>query len=179
VPADESKLQTVLDKQEIHEALMRYCRGIDRRDVQLVLSAFHEDAMDNHTGVEQAVVERVPKVMEMAESAVKWTSHNICNELIEVDGDVANSESYLIAYHRVEHEGRELDWVLGARYVDRFERRRGSWAIAHRTLVYDWQRLEEVREPPPGLLQTTYFDHAEHGTRSRADFSYTRLHREA
>jgi ketosteroid isomerase-like protein len=169
------KVQQLLDKQEIHEALMRYCRGIDRGDVDLVLSAFHDDAIDNHTGQEERVRERVPRAVGLAQQSTLWTSHNICNELIQVDGDVAHSEAYLVAFHRVEHEGREVDFVLGARYVDRFERRAGEWRIARRTVIHDWQRFDEVRDPPAGLALTGYFDQGQHGTRSRQDFSYQYL----
>lgn len=173
VPGElESRLRILLDKQEIHEALVRYCRGIDRGDPQLVLSAFHEDATDNHTGTELPVAERVPRVLAMATTTVNRTSHHLCNELIEVDGDRASSESYLIAYHRVTRQGRELDWVLGARYVDRFERRGGHWRIQQRTVVYDWQRVDEVRDPPAGFDLGSYFDQAMQGARSPADYSY-------
>lgn len=168
-------LRVVVDRQEINDALMRYCRGIDRLDEQLVLSAFHADAMDNHTGTDLSVVERVPKVLAKASTAVQWTSHNLCNVLIELDGDIANSESYLIAYHRIENEGRDLDWILGARYVDRFERRDSSWRIAHRTVIYDWDRFDEVGERPFGLAEATFADGAEQARRSTADFSYRRL----
>lgn len=171
----ESRLQTLLAKQEIHDALMRYCRGIDRGDESLVLSAFHEDALDNHVGVEELAFERFPKSVALAKRTIKWTSHNICNELIQVRGDVAHSESYLIAYHRIEHEGRDVDWILGARYVDRFERRDGSWRIAHRTVVFDWQRFDDVNDPPAGIVQVTSFDQSERGVRSPADFSYRQL----
>jgi SnoaL-like domain len=172
----ESRLETLWAKQEIHEALMRYCRGIDRGDESLVLSAFHEDAWDNHFGEEELAFERFPKSVALAKSTTKWTSHNICNELIEVHGDVAHGESYLIAYHRIEHEGRDLDWILGARYVDRFEKRNGSWRIAHRTVVFDWQRFEDVNDPPAGISQVRSFDRAQRGLRSLADFSYRHLH---
>jgi len=155
---------------------MRYCRGIDRADEDLVLSAFHDDALDNHVGVEEAAVERFPISIRAAKRTLKWTSHNICNQLIQVDGDVAYSEAYLIAYHRLEHEGRDFDWILGARYVDRFEHRNGSWRIAHRTVVFDWQRFDEVHSPPAGVSQTGHFDRAEHGLRTSRDFSYRYLH---
>ncbi len=172
----EGMLRILVDKQEIHEALMRYCRGVDRGDERLTLSAFHEGARDNHHGVEELASERFAMRTPPAKRTIKAISHNICNELIQVDGDVAHSESYFIAYHRIEHEGRELDWILGARYVDRFERRNGSWRIAHRTVVFDWQRFDDVSDPPEGLQQVTAFDRAEHGTRTSADFSYRYLH---
>jgi ketosteroid isomerase-like protein len=173
----EAGVRALLDKQEIHDALLRYCRGIDRADADLVLSAFHDDAMDDHVGVDQAVAERVPRVVENSKTAVRWTSHNLCNVLIELDGDVANSESYLIAYHRIAHDGRDLDWVLGARYVDRFERRAGAWRIAHRTVVYDWERFDEVVDAPDGVPQASFTDDARHGIRTTEDYSYSRLSR--
>lgn len=164
-------LAVVVAKQEIHAALTRYCRGIDRRDVALVLSAFHPDAVDNHTGPVEPVAERFARVLS-APTAVKGTSHNLTNVSIEVDGDVAHSESYLLAYHRVEEAGAELDWLLGARYVDRFERRAGRWLIAHRTVVFDFDRFDPVPPRPAGNAQAHYFDDAEHGSQSTADFSY-------
>jgi hypothetical protein len=92
--------------------------------------------------------------------------------LIEVDGDVARSESYLVAYHRVEHDGREFDSLLGARYVDRFERRSGEWRIAQRSVIVDWERFDEVQDPPAGLDLVSYFDQGHHGIRSHDDLSY-------
>jgi hypothetical protein len=166
------RLGELLSKQEIHEALMRYCRGIDRCDVDLVLSAFHEDATDNHSGVVMPVGERVPSSIAAARTNVKSTDHYICNELVHIEGEVAGSEAYVIAHHRIEHEGRELDWLLGVRYVDRFERRHGSWRISHRTVVVDWERFDEIPYPPVGHVVVGMFDHAERAARSRDDYSY-------
>ena len=36
------------DRQEIYDCLMRYCRGIDRLDRDMLLSAYHPDAVDDH-----------------------------------------------------------------------------------------------------------------------------------
>jgi SnoaL-like domain len=35
------EVRELLDKQAIHEALMHYCRGIDRCDEDLIRSAYH------------------------------------------------------------------------------------------------------------------------------------------
>lgn len=42
------------DRQEIHDCLLRYTRGVDRHDRELMLSAYHSDAYDDH-GVAQGV----------------------------------------------------------------------------------------------------------------------------
>ncbi len=44
----EAALRLMLDKQEIHEVMMRYCRAIDRMDEELLRSVYHPDAIDNH-----------------------------------------------------------------------------------------------------------------------------------
>jgi hypothetical protein len=41
---NEAELRTLLDRAQIHDALMRYCRGVDRGDGELVMSALHPDA---------------------------------------------------------------------------------------------------------------------------------------
>ena len=49
--SDNSGYRNLLARQQIHDALMRYCWGIDRGYLDLIRSAFHEDARDNHSGV--------------------------------------------------------------------------------------------------------------------------------
>ncbi len=41
-------LQELLDKQAIHEVLLRYCRGVDRRDEEVLRSVYHADAIHEH-----------------------------------------------------------------------------------------------------------------------------------
>ena len=63
----------------------------------------------------------------------------ICNEFVELDGDVARSESYFMMPSGIERDGEKLIWILAGRYVDRFERREGEWRIAHRVVTQDWE----------------------------------------
>lgn len=44
--AMETRLRLLEDRQAIHEVILRYCRGVDRSDPDLILSAFHDDAID-------------------------------------------------------------------------------------------------------------------------------------
>ena len=44
----DAMLQELHDKQAIHDAVMRYCRGVDRLDPVLLASAYHPDAYDDH-----------------------------------------------------------------------------------------------------------------------------------
>lgn len=164
------RIETLIARQEIHDALMRYCIGIDRADLQLVLSAFHEDALDNHGGFDEVAVERFTRTV--VEGASMWTSHNTGNILIQVDGTTASAVSYLTAWHRFAIDGQEYDWVIAGRYVDRFEKRNGEWRIAHRTVVYDCQRFDAVVAIPAGHPASTFFDRVVRGKKSKEDFMY-------
>jgi hypothetical protein len=88
------------------------------------------------------------------------TTHFIGNLLVEIDPgnpDLALSEAYALAFHRIPATGDEpeRDYVVGLRYLDRFERRAGRWAIAARRCALDWQRIDDVGRMPafrPGSL---------------------------
>ena len=44
----EKKLRELIDRQEIWSILLRYARGIDRLDRDLIRSCYHDDAVDDH-----------------------------------------------------------------------------------------------------------------------------------
>src|SRR5262245_66301298 len=98
-PEQEARLQVVADKQEIRDALVRYARGVDRKDRDLILSAFHEDAVDDHGDV-------VAPPAQLADFVVKGQQpqmmHFIGNHLAEVEGHRAFSESYFISLMTLE-----------------------------------------------------------------------------
>ena len=86
------------------------------------------------------------------------------------DPEVAHAESYTTAYLRRRDEGG-VEWLdlFAGRYVDRFERRAGTWRIARRVVVHDWSvstRLDaEMSFPLPmeGFTQ---------GRRDRSDIVF-------
>ncbi|MGH1493916.1 MAG: nuclear transport factor 2 family protein [Acidimicrobiales bacterium] len=146
-------MDDLLARQEIADVILRYARGIDRLDFDLVRSCYHPDAYDNHgsyAGDIDGFIEMCDKFLR------KWsaTMHFMGNMLIEVDGDVAKAETYAVAYHHLAEEGSDgggvtgKDDVFGIRYVDRFEKRDGKWLIAHRVVATEWRRVEPVTKAP-------------------------------
>jgi hypothetical protein len=173
--AIEARLKFVEDRQAIYDVIVRYCRGVDRSDAALVLSAFHDDAIDNHFGVVLPFREAIGtlKAARSGSQPSKTTSmHNICNVLIDIDGNIARCESYVIVIVKIPRDGDAIDWMHAGRYVDRFERRNGEWRIDYRTVVYDLERFDEVVPAPGGLSQARYLDDAVRGRRGVSDFSY-------
>ena len=145
-------LQTLLAIQEIKDVLYRYARGVDRRDLDLVRSCFHEDAYDDHGSV-RGTVDELLKAIDEFSARFNLTYHFIGNVLVEVDGDVARSEAYAVATHRREPQpGRAgKDDIWGIRYVDRFERRAGAWRIAYRVIAQEWRTVVPIQERPTGV----------------------------
>jgi hypothetical protein len=85
-------LAKLVDKQEIHDVLMRYCRGIDRCDEELLRSVYHPDATDNHGQFNGTAADFIPWALQALRRDER-TTHFLCNELIEVQGDTAHCES--------------------------------------------------------------------------------------
>lgn len=159
-------LRLMLDKQQIHDVMMRYCRAVDRVDEEMLRSVYHPDAIDNHGLFNGKAADFVPWCINQLRQAYTATQHFIGNELIEVNGDQAWCEFYFVAYHRYERKGEPRHMTAGGRYVDRWERRAGEWRIAQRTVVVDWQRVDKVHEPDTRSLTL--------GIRSREDLAYRR-----
>lgn len=92
-------IDELLARQEIADVILRYARGVDRLDFDLVRSCYHPDAYDDHGSFAGGVEEFIAMCEQFLP---KWTAtqHFMGNMLIEVDGDVARAETYAVAYHR-------------------------------------------------------------------------------
>jgi hypothetical protein len=135
----------LLAKQEIQELSGTYMRGLDRLDVALLRSVFHDDAETDYgffQGDPDAFV-------AMAMNALRdhAANHHMLGQInVRLEGDVAYGEVYFQAFHRVTEAGKEVDLFISGRYVDRYEKRGGVWKIAFRAEVNDWARTEPAAD---------------------------------
>jgi len=135
----------IQDRHEIWQCLQRYCRGVDRFDRDLILSAFHPDAVDDHGKFVGGPEEFADWAMRQHTEAHLGHLHNLFNHTCELSGDVAHAETYFM-FAGMNRKGVPL--VLnGGRYLDRLEKRNGQWRIAYRTLVRDWGLMDEQPNP--------------------------------
>lgn len=172
---DVAELRRLLDKEAIREASLRYTRGIDRHDEDIMAEAYHLDATDDHghyIGDPAGFIANANKAHSR-----DWNVHHhyIGNQTIDLDGDTAHVETYFLAALR--RKTGPVDMV-GGRYVDRFERRDGRWAIADRVCLVEWNgELKPTQTPADPALTTQ-------GAWDKTDVSYrrpltvTRPHRE-
>lgn len=131
----EADIRRVIDREAIRESLLRYTRGLDRHDNDIVARAYHPDANDDHG---QYIGGRDGLIRHCQEANARlWKAHThyLSNETIEIDKDTAHVESYFFV--TLLRDNGIID-AVGGRYVDRFERREGEWAIADRVVVLEW-----------------------------------------
>ncbi len=143
-----TKLDELISKQEILECIMKYSRGVDRFDRELMLSTFHPDAIDDH-GEELTPEAFVDYAMRRDKSRSRI--HHIGNVLIELYGDQALAETYWLAYQAWNEGGTHYLRSRFGRYADRFERREGVWKVAHRRVIDDWSKVEQYDSAAEGL----------------------------
>lgn len=122
------------DRKEIMDCLLRYTRGVDRHDRELMLSAYHADAYDNHGVASCDAPDFVDWALGWHDAGQTHHAHIITNHTVDIDGDVAHGETY---YLFLADNIETSPTIAFGRYVDRFEKRDGRWAIAYRVCVND------------------------------------------
>ena len=127
------------DRLAIREVALRYARAVDRRDWALAATLFHEDAVLVGPRFELAGREAVLRGLASVER-YRATFHAVLNQLFEIRDDAAEGETYCLANHLFERDGRlwKLDW--GIRYQDRCRRVDGAWRFARRELIVEWEQ---------------------------------------
>jgi len=135
------ELRCLIDKEQIRECILRYCRGVDRFDEALMLDCYHPDAIDDH-GVERTAKDFISKAMQRDPSISRV--HHVGNILVDLHGDVAFVETYWVAYQAWSEGDDYFVRSRCGRYADRFERRDGQWKIAHRRVIDDWSSVQRV-----------------------------------
>lgn len=156
-------LSDLADKQAITEQIYRYCRSVDRLDVSLGHSVFHEDSTADYgpRGYQGPGRGAIDWICE-AHGHLLHHTHQVTNVLIELTGERASSEAYVTATLRMDREGRTMQIESWARYCDTWSKREGSWAIDQRETVIDFDSIREV----------TPMQQHERGTRGKDDPSY-------
>jgi len=166
------RLSMLADKEEIRDVLMRYGRGIDRLDEDLIRSCYHDDSFDDHGHWKGNGQDFAAFIVESLRERSHGTTHAVANVLIEIDPidlDKARSEAYSLAYLRRKDE-TEIEWIdfFSGRYIDKFERRNREWKIAHRVVVHDWSISNPLDANAFPLPVDSFFQ----GKRDRTDLIY-------
>lgn len=164
------QLRELTDRQAIWNVLLRYARGLDRIDAELVRSCYFDDAIEDHghfVGYPDAFVEWGCGVSRSFLS----TQHGLLNHYCELDGDDAYCETYFL-FSGVKAEPPHF--LSTGRYVDHFQRRRGEWRIANRVTVVEG-KFDVPEAAISAAMPSAYGPGEVHpASRDRGDVSYQR-----
>jgi hypothetical protein len=132
-------VQALLDKSEITELLTRYLRAIDRGDIATLRACYLPYATEEHGGIYSGPAQGYIDTIEAALTHPRAVAtHALTNVLIEVEGDEARSEHYVLAMTRIKVDGVVSDSLVATRIIDDLRRHDGRWGIARRRLRFDW-----------------------------------------
>ncbi len=161
-----ARLQEIGDRQDITDLIYRYCRSVDRLDIPLGHSIWHDDAIADYGElVYQGHGRGVIDFICAQHRNLLFHSHQMSNIIIELDGDRGGSESYVTANLRLQRGDKLLQMSIWSRYIDSWSRRNGRWGLDKRITIRDFDEIREV---------TAMYDHKV-GCRDHSDPSYAVL----
>lgn len=131
------ELARLIAREHIRDALYAYCRGVDRRDWDLVVSCYHDDAIDDHAMLVGSADDLVAW-LDRRHTNMPVSLHMIMNVgFLEESATRVLTETYCVAVQVLQANSPTRDTVA-CRYLDVFEDRGDGWRIAHRTVVHEW-----------------------------------------
>jgi hypothetical protein len=163
------QVRRLTDRAEILDCIQRYARGMDRRDRELLRSAYHDDAVDDHIGFVGPVEDFIDWAFAYHSTQTRY-QHYLLNHTSELNGDEAHAETYYVFVGTDREPANHLT-LSGGRYVDRLERREGRWAIVDRVCIAEWNAESTSMITDEVLAMLTGVKGAAH---DRSDPSYMR-----
>ena len=130
------------DRQDISDVLLRYATGIDRRDWPLFRTVFTDDCELDYGEVGSwKGIDAITEFMKQAHSMAGHTMHRLTNQVITVNGDKAQSRTYVDALIMMSDSNSGVD--AAGFYDDDLVRGADGWQVARRRFI-------QVRVAPAG-----------------------------
>ena len=136
-------LQEMLDEFALRKLVHAYCRAVDRGDFAQLRDLYHHDAVDAHGAFSTGSAEGFLEQLAAARPYIRSMQHNITTVNFTIAGPAAEGEIYTIAVHTLAGKGRDVDLIVGGRYLDKYEKRDDAWKLIERTIVTDWARVTD------------------------------------
>jgi hypothetical protein len=131
---------------------VRYAAGVDRRDVDLFLDAFHADGTltilpQPGSPGSASVLRGHAELARVIDRIQRYdrTFHLLGQTVLDAGADRARGEVYCVAHHWRTTDGGVTDTVLYIRYDDEYRPdATGEWRIATRVLHLDGREVRDV-----------------------------------
>jgi ketosteroid isomerase-like protein len=139
----DSAFQGMIDEFQLQKLVHAYCRAVDRGDTAGLKDLYHHDAVDAHGGFSSGTADQFLAQLTAARPYIRSMQHHITTMNFAVAGPAAEGEIYTIAVHTLAGSGRDVDVIVGGRYLDKYEKRDGTWKFTERTIVTDWASVND------------------------------------
>lgn len=136
-------VEEMLDEYALRKLVHRYCRAVDRGDVDTLRSLYHADADDHHGSFSSGSVETLLRALADTRPYIRSMQHHITTTNFAISGDIAEGEIYSIATHSFATKTGETEVIVGGRYLDKYEKRNGTWKFVTRCIVTDWAHVND------------------------------------
>jgi hypothetical protein len=136
-------LQEMLDEFQLRKLVHSYCRAVDRGDVATLRQLYHHDATDAHGAFSTGSAEDFLAEIAASRPYIRSMQHHVTTVNFAISGDNADGEIYTIATHTFIAGDRDVEVLIGGRYLDKYEKRDGTWKFIERTIVTDWARVND------------------------------------
>ena len=147
-------INELIAREEIRNLIHGYCRAIDEKDWDTVRGSFMEDAIIYHGPFMGSVDEFMGFVVDVL-AKMLVINHSVGSIMIKIAGNKAEMHSAFTAFHTISGEveelvtiktyGKDVDWLVGGKYIDKLEKRAGVWRIIERKGSNDWSKLLVTR----------------------------------
>lgn len=149
---DERAIQGLIDREAIRSVLLAYADAIDTWNIDAFPAVFTDDVYAIYNYNELDGIENLKNYFKnlsfrgpLGVNALPTRMHFTGNVTIDLDGDTAQSDTYLLALNSTD-DGRML--VRGNRYFDAFVRMPEGWRIRDRRHKTEWMFDSPVRMDP-------------------------------
>jgi SnoaL-like domain len=140
-------VDVLLVKDAVRSGLARYCRAMDRRDVELAAALWHDDGVADYGDIFRGSGREFAVWVTETHAGFARHSHQIANVAIEVGlgGAVAVSEAYVTVtlWMAAGPDGAVTQVQSRGRYLDRWTLR-DRWAVEARQYVDDLTAVTQL-----------------------------------
>ena len=143
MPTRDALHQEMLDEFQLRKLVHAYCRAVDRGDLATLRGLYHDDAEDAHGAFSTGSVADFLSELAASRPYIRSMQHNITTVNFAISGDSAEGEIYTISIHTFTVGDRDVDVIVGGRYLDKYEKRHDTWKIIERTIVTDWANVND------------------------------------
>lgn len=154
-------LRELLDRREIEELIYKLAELIDSFQLErMVEEIYAPDGSDDHGGGPVVGRQAVLDWYRDSTANIAAVSHNMCNLIIDLDGDRAEVKSNVISWSWVMSNNdagpmRPADYALSLSYRDKVSRYPEGWRVDERVLVSNVNKTGEPMLMAMGALPQT------------------------